>query len=57
MSSANRPKNPPRDPARGPSKKEGPKQPGAKIGNSLKQPQNRWQRAVRYTWDKNRGRG
>ena len=27
------------------------------IGNSLKQPQNRWQRAVRYTWDKNRGRG
>ena len=28
-----------------------------KIGTSLSQPQNRWQRAVRYTWDKNRGRG
>jgi hypothetical protein len=28
-----------------------------KLGNALKQPQNRWQRAVRYTWDKNRGRG
>ena len=25
--------------------------------NKLAQPQNRWQRAVRYTWDKNRGRG
>ena len=28
-----------------------------KMGNPLSQPQNRWQRAVRYTWDKNRGRG
>ena len=25
--------------------------------NKLKQPQNRWQRLVRYVWDKNRGRG
>jgi hypothetical protein len=25
--------------------------------NKLAQPQNRWQRAVRYIWDKNRGRG
>jgi hypothetical protein len=25
--------------------------------NKLKEPQNRWQRFVRYTWDKNRGRG
>jgi hypothetical protein len=28
-----------------------------KMSNVLKQPQNRWQRAARYTWDKNRGRG
>jgi hypothetical protein len=25
--------------------------------NQLAHPQNRWQRAVRYNWDKNRGRG
>ena len=25
--------------------------------NKLAQPQNRWQRLVRYVWDKNRGRG
>ena len=25
--------------------------------NKLSHPQNRWQRAVRYNWDKNRGRG
>ena len=25
--------------------------------NKLAQPQNRWQRFVRYVWDKNRGRG
>jgi hypothetical protein len=31
--------------------------PDNKTGNPLSQPQNRWQRAVRYTWDKNRGRG
>ena len=28
-----------------------------KIGNPRVEAQNRWQRAVRYTWDKNRGRG
>jgi len=28
-----------------------------KTHNTLKQPQNRWQRFVRYVWDKNRGRG
>ena len=25
--------------------------------NQLAQPQNRWQRFVRYVWDRNRGRG
>ncbi len=29
----------------------------AKTHDKLKQPQNRWQRFVRYVWDKNRGRG
>jgi hypothetical protein len=29
----------------------------ARTPNQLKQPQNRWQRFVRYVWDKNRGRG
>jgi len=29
----------------------------SKPHNKLSQAQNRWQRAVRYTWDKNRGRG
>jgi hypothetical protein len=29
----------------------------SKQHNALAQPQNRWQRAVRYVWDKNRGRG
>ena len=28
-----------------------------KQHNKLAQPQNRWQRFVRYVWDKNRGRG
>ena len=28
-----------------------------KQQNKLAQPQNRWQREVRYNWDKNRGRG
>jgi hypothetical protein len=28
-----------------------------KPHNKLAQPQNRWQRLVRYVWDKNRGRG
>ena len=28
-----------------------------KPHNKLAQPQNRWQRIVRYVWDKNRGRG
>jgi len=28
-----------------------------KPHNKLVQPQNRWQRLVRYVWDKNRGRG
>jgi hypothetical protein len=28
-----------------------------KLHNKLAQPQNRWQRLVRYVWDKNRGRG
>ena len=28
-----------------------------KNANALAQPQNRWQRAIRYTWDRNRGRG
>ena len=28
-----------------------------KQHNKLAQPQNRWQRLVRYVWDKNRGRG
>ena len=31
--------------------------PAGKQANKLAQPQNRWQRAVRYNWDKNRGRG
>ena len=31
--------------------------PAGKQQNKLAQPQNRWQRAVRYNWDKNRGRG
>ena len=31
--------------------------PPGKQGNRLLQPQSRWQRAVRYNWDKNRGRG
>jgi hypothetical protein len=31
--------------------------PASKQQNKLAQPQNRWQRAVRYNWDKNRGRG
>ena len=31
--------------------------PGGKIANALTHPQTRWQRAARYTWDKNRGRG
>ena len=34
-----------------------PRASNANISNALKQPQQRWQRAVRYTWDKNRGRG
>lgn len=29
----------------------------ARSQNKLAQPQNRWQRFVRYVWDKNRGRG
>lgn len=29
----------------------------SKQHNKLSQPQNRWQRLVRYVWDKNRGRG
>ncbi len=29
----------------------------SKVSNKLTQPQNRWQRFVRYVWDKNRGRG
>ncbi len=32
-------------------------QAAGKQQNKLAQPQNRWQRAVRYNWDKNRGRG
>lgn len=32
-------------------------QEAGKQQNKLAQPQNRWQRAVRYNWDKNRGRG
>ena len=32
-------------------------QAAAKTQNKLAQPQNRWQRAIRYVWDKNRGRG
>jgi len=28
-----------------------------KPQDKLRQPQNRWQRFVRYVWDKNRGRG
>ena len=27
----------------------------ARTPNQLKQPQNRWQRFVRYVWDKKRG--
>ncbi len=33
------------------------RQAAGKQQNKLAQPQNRWQRAVRYNWDKNRGRG
>ena len=32
-------------------------QAAGKPMNKLMQPQNRWQRVVRYVWDKNRGRG
>jgi hypothetical protein len=32
-------------------------QAAGKAANKLAHPQNRWQRAVRYVWDKNRGRG
>jgi hypothetical protein len=32
-------------------------QAAGKPQNKLSQPQNRWQRAIRYVWDKNRGRG
>jgi hypothetical protein len=32
-------------------------QQAGKPYNKLAQPQNRWQRFVRYVWDKNRGRG
>jgi hypothetical protein len=32
-------------------------QAAGKHHNKLAQPQNRWQRFVRYVWDKNRGRG
>jgi hypothetical protein len=32
-------------------------QAAVKTQNKLAQPQNRWQRAIRYVWDKNRGRG
>ena len=32
-------------------------QAGGKPHNKLGQAQNRWQRMVRYVWDKNRGRG
>ena len=32
-------------------------QAAGKPQNKLRQPQDRWQRAVRYNWDKNRGRG
>ena len=32
-------------------------QAAGKQHNKLAQPQNRWQRVVRYVWDKNRGRG
>ena len=31
-------------------------QAAGKQHNKLAQPQNRWQRFVRYVWDKNRGR-
>jgi hypothetical protein len=30
-------------------------QAAAKTQNKLAQPQNRWQRAIRYVWDKKRG--
>ena len=33
------------------------RQAAGKQQNKLAHPQNRWQRAVRYNWDKNRGRG
>ncbi len=29
----------------------------AKARNALAQKENRWQRVVRFVWDKNRGRG
>ena len=32
-------------------------QQAGKPHNKLTQPQNRWQRFVRYVWDKTRGRG
>ena len=54
--SAKRGKTPAGDALRALQKK-GRAQPGNKNGTSLSQPQTRWQRAVRYTWDKNRGRG
>jgi hypothetical protein len=55
--SAKRRKKPSNDALRE-SLKRGAAQPSkVGTGNALKQPQNRWQRAIRYTWDKNRGRG
>ena len=55
--SAKRRKKAPVDPTRELLKKSSARPANAKIGNALGHPQNRWQRAVRYTWDKNRGRG
>jgi hypothetical protein len=55
--SAKRRKSPPKNPVRDSLNRDAARPPNASIGSALKQPQNRWQRAVRYTWDKNRGRG
>jgi hypothetical protein len=55
--SAKRRKKPSKIPLRDSVNRDAARPSNASIGNALKQPQNRWQRAVRYTWDKNRGRG
>ena len=50
-------KSAPSEAMQAPGKKRSTGVANPKAGNALAHPQNRWQRAIRYTWDKNRGRG